>query len=186
MTKCLTEYLIEKIKIQDLCTQCKTLRAIHVCMSSDKGAGRPSKLRVVRWAQVLGNQMCCARAELEPGGQRLVLRCRPAARSPDTTALPHWTRTLERRPIDHDRHHKKKDQSRTSDISPSKDVSTGWRSNRPRQNRRADPLGPRQGWQVRSRQQRSLSETNQTMSSRLDINTRLATRMDGEGEWAPW
>jgi hypothetical protein len=78
----------KKWLIERLCdTQCKTLRAIHVCISSDKGAGHSSKLRIVCWAQALGNQMCCARAELELGRQRLVLRCRPATGSYDTDCL---------------------------------------------------------------------------------------------------
>lgn len=61
----------------------RTLRAIHVCISSDKDFGYAPKSRIVQWAQALGDEMRCARTELGPGRQQLVLPCRPAARRRD-------------------------------------------------------------------------------------------------------
>lgn len=66
--------------------QCKALLAIHVCISSNESAGNPvclSKVRIVRWAQVLGEEMGYVRAGFEPGNGQLVLRCRSAAEKPD-------------------------------------------------------------------------------------------------------
>jgi hypothetical protein len=78
---------------------------VHVCILSDKGARNSSKLRIICWAQVLGNQMCCARAGLEAGRQQLVLRCRPAATTLDTDCLAPLNGESEAS-NDHDGHHK--------------------------------------------------------------------------------
>jgi hypothetical protein len=73
-------WLIERLRD----TQYKALRAIHVCISSNEGLGHLSKSKIIRWAQMLKYQIHCARAEPEPGSQRLVLRCRPTAVTTDT------------------------------------------------------------------------------------------------------
>jgi hypothetical protein len=75
----------ERIKwlINRLCDiKCASLRAVYVCISSE--------LRIICWAQALGNQMHRARGEIKPGSRRLVLRCRPITDtpSPDCTAAP--------------------------------------------------------------------------------------------------
>jgi hypothetical protein len=73
-------WLIERLRD----TQYKASRALRVCISSKDDLGHSSKSKIIRWAQELEYQIHCARAEPEPGSQRLVLRCRPTAVTPDT------------------------------------------------------------------------------------------------------
>jgi hypothetical protein len=74
--------------INQLCdTKCVSLRAIHVCISSEEVIQQLSKIRIIHWAQALENQMHRTR-ETKPVNRRLVLRCRPAPEipGPDYTA----------------------------------------------------------------------------------------------------
>ena len=79
-----TEWLINR-----LCnTKCPSLRAIRVCISSEKVIHQSSKSRMIHWAQALENQMHCTGGEPKVTNHQLVLRCRPGPDIPgsDSTA----------------------------------------------------------------------------------------------------